>query len=69
MSTAPLLSFSVVNGIDIAAVRRLIESVEAEPRKGMTRWRVASAWQHGTHSRAQVESFTIGGADVPRRFP
>ena len=34
----------------------------------MTHWRVASAWQGGTHSRAQVDGFAIGGANVPRRF-
>ena len=34
----------------------------------MTHWRVASTWQGGTHSRAQVEGFAIGGAKVPRRF-
>lgn len=49
-------------------MRALIDSVETDPGKGMTHWRVASAWQHGTHSRAQVESFAMGGANVPRRF-
>jgi hypothetical protein len=33
-----------------------------------THRRVESASQNGTHSRAQVESFAIGGANVPRRF-
>jgi uncharacterized OsmC-like protein len=59
---------SVVNGIDTDAVHALIESVEAEPATGMTHWRVASTWQGGMHSRAQVDGFTIGGAAVPRRF-
>jgi hypothetical protein len=60
--------WGVVNGADTDEVRTLIESVEAEPGKGMTHWRVASAWQNGTHSRAQVESFAIGGTNVRRRF-
>ena len=59
---------SVVNGIDTDAVHALIESVEAEPAKGMTHWRVASAWQGGAHSRAQVDGFMIGGTTVPRHF-
>ena len=46
----------------------LIESVEANPAQGMTHWRVATTWQGGTHSRAQVDSFAIGGTNVPRRF-
>lgn len=68
-TTTGFASFSnVVNGIDTDAVHALIESVEAEPAAGLTHWRVASTWQGGTHSRAQVEGFAIGGAEVPRRF-
>ena len=59
---------NVLNGIDTAAVHELIESVEADPTKGMTRWRVVNTWQGGAHSRAQVDSFAIGGVNVPRRF-
>jgi uncharacterized OsmC-like protein len=58
----------VVNGVDTDGVHALIESVEAEPANGMTHWRVASAWQGGAHSRAQVDGFAIGGTDVPRHF-
>ena len=64
----PSSSCSVVNGIDTEAVHTLIDNVDTEPAKGMTHWRVASAWQGGTHSRAQVDGFAIGGVDVPRRF-
>ena len=64
LSTSP----SVVNGIDTDAVHELIDSVDDNPAKGMTHWRVASAWQGGTRSRAQVDGFAIGGVDVPRRF-
>ena len=61
-------SDSVVNGIDTDTVHALIESVEANPAKGMTHWRVASTWEGGAHSRAQVDDFMIGGAKVPRHF-
>ena len=59
---------SIVNGIDTDAVHALIESVECDPEKGVTHWRVASTWQGGTRSRAQVDGFAISGADVPRHF-
>ena len=68
---APTVSSSssnIVNGIDTDAVHTLIEDVDGDPAKGMTHWRVASSWQGGTHSRAQVDGFAIGGANVPRRF-
>jgi uncharacterized OsmC-like protein len=61
-------SGSVVNGIDTDAVHELIDNVDSNPAQGMTHWRVASAWQGGTRSRAQVDGFAIGGVDVSRRF-
>ena len=68
---APIVSSSssnIVNGIDTDAVHTLIDDVDGDPAKGMTHWRVANAWQRGTHSRAQVDGFAIGGANVARRF-
>jgi len=62
------ISSSIVNGIDTDAVHELIDNVDCDPATGMTRWRVASTWQGGTHSRAQVDGFSIGGTDVQRRF-
>ena len=61
-------SSGVVNGIDTEAVHELIDNVDSDPVRGMTHWRVASTWQGGTHSRAQVDGFVIGGVDVSRRF-
>jgi len=61
-------SSNIVNGIDTDAVHTLIDEVDGDAAKGMTHWRVASAWQGGTHSRAQVDGFAIGGTNVPRRF-
>jgi uncharacterized OsmC-like protein len=61
-------SCTIVNGIDTDAVHALIDEVDGDPGKGMTHWKVASAWQGGTHSRTQVDGFAIGGAAVPRRF-
>src|SRR5205085_10324903 len=59
---------NVVNGIDTDAVHALIDDVDTDAAKGMTHWRVASAWQGGTHSRAQVDGFGMGGVEVSRRF-
>ena len=66
--TTPASSSSIVNGIDTDAVHALIDDVDCDPATGVTHWRVASAWQGGTHSRAQVDGFAIGGANVSRRF-
>ncbi len=62
------IAANVVNGIPVDDVQALIQSVSADPAKGATRWRVASAWREGTHSRAQVDGFVIGGQPVQRQF-
>ena len=59
---------TVVNGINVDDVFALIEDVRRNTAKGKTNWRVATTWQGGTRSRAQVEGFGIGGTLVPRRF-
>jgi uncharacterized OsmC-like protein len=64
IATAP----KIVNGINLDDLFALIESVKTDPTKGVTRWRVATAWQGQTRSRSQVAGFDIGGDEVPRRF-
>ena len=59
---------TVVNGINVDDLFALIEGVRREPAKGKTHWHVATTWQGQARSRAQVESFEIGGERVPRRF-
>jgi uncharacterized OsmC-like protein len=59
---------SVVNGINVDDLFALIDGVKREPAKGKTNWRVNTTWQGQARSRAQIESFEIGGERVPRRF-
>lgn len=59
---------NVVNGINVDDLMALIAGVEQDASNGKTNWRVATSWQGQTRSRAQVESFEIGGEEVPRRF-
>jgi uncharacterized OsmC-like protein len=59
---------TVINGINVDDLFALIEGVRREPAKGRTNWRVTTTWQGQARSRAQVESFEIGGESVPRRF-
>jgi uncharacterized OsmC-like protein len=59
---------TVVNGINVDDLVALIEGVRREPAKGKTNWHVTTTWQGQTRSRAQIESYEIGGAKVPRRF-
>jgi uncharacterized OsmC-like protein len=59
---------TVVNGINVDDLFALIDGVRREPAKGKTNWHVTTTWQGQARSRAQVESFEIGGEQVPRRF-
>ena len=57
-----------INGIDVDDVQTLIGAVQDDPANGATHWKVTSSWMGGTHSRAQVDGFSIGGQTVDRRF-
>jgi hypothetical protein len=59
---------SVVNGINLDDLFALMEGVKRDAAKGKTNWRVTTTWQSQTRSRATIESFGIGGEQVPRRF-
>jgi uncharacterized OsmC-like protein len=59
---------TIVNGINVDDLSALIEEIKHDPAHGKTHWRVTSAWQGQTRSRAQVDGFKIGGMRVSRRF-
>jgi uncharacterized OsmC-like protein len=57
-----------VNGIDVGALRDVIEQISAAPEKGQVAFRVKSQWKGQTRSEATVESYSIGGQRVARSF-
>ena len=57
-----------VNGIKVDDLFALIDDVKREPAKGRTNWHVTTTWQGQARSRAEIESYVIGGEKVPRRF-
>jgi uncharacterized OsmC-like protein len=59
---------TVVNGINVDDLFELIDDVKREPAKGKTNWHVTTTWQGQARSRAEIESYEIGGEKVPRRF-
>src|ERR1700686_1797936 len=59
---------TVVNGINVDDLVALIEGVRREPAKGKTGWHVTTTWQGQARSRAEIESYEIGGEKVPPRF-
>src|SRR6516164_11349763 len=59
---------NIVNGINVDDLFALINDVKREPAKGKTNWHVTTTWQGQARSRAEIESYEIGGEKVPRRF-
>jgi uncharacterized OsmC-like protein len=59
---------TVVNGINVDDLFALIDDVKREPARGKTNWRVTTTWLGQARSRAEIESYEIGGENVPRRF-
>jgi uncharacterized OsmC-like protein len=59
---------TVVNGINVDDLFALIDDVKREPTKGKTNWHITTTWQGQARSRAEIESYEIGGKTVPRRF-
>ncbi len=57
-----------VNGIDVNYLMETIDAVASDPAKGMVEFRVKSAWKGQTRSEHFVESYTLGGQTIPRRF-
>jgi uncharacterized OsmC-like protein len=66
--TAKEASHEVVNGLDVTALKQVIEEVGKDPSKGIVEFRVKSQWKGQTRSETSVESYTIGGTEVPRSF-
>jgi uncharacterized OsmC-like protein len=59
---------TIVNGINVDELFALIDSVKRDPAKGKTNWHVRTTWQGQARSRAEIESYGIGGEKVMRRF-
>lgn len=59
---------TIVNGINLDDLFALIDDIKREPAKGKTNWHVITTWQGQTRSRAEVESYELGGEQVSRRF-
>ena len=67
-TTVETIKANVVNGINVDDLLALRNSIEQDPSKGMTHWRVTTKWRGQTRSRAEVSGFVIGGEEVSRRF-
>jgi uncharacterized OsmC-like protein len=68
MSVTAIKQTNVVNGIDVAALKDVIEQVKDDPAKGLVEFRVKSEWKGQTRSETSIDAYRIGGKEVQRRF-
>jgi uncharacterized OsmC-like protein len=59
---------SRVNGLDLEALRNVVEEVGKDPSKGMVQFRVRTEWKGQARSETSVESYTLGGQRIARAF-
>ncbi|HSG35717.1 MAG TPA: OsmC family protein [Sphingomonadaceae bacterium] len=57
-----------VNGIDLDALTETVDAVSHDHAKGIVEFRVRTEWVGQTRSESTVESYTIGGQRIDRRF-
>ncbi len=57
-----------VNGIDVDALSDVIRDVQRDPAKGMVEFLVKTVWQGRARSQTTVESCSMGGEAVARKF-
>jgi uncharacterized OsmC-like protein len=59
---------SKINGIDTAALEKLVGAVSADPREGEVKFEVTTSWKGGTRSETRVEAYELAGQRYPRSF-
>jgi uncharacterized OsmC-like protein len=57
-----------VNGIDLEALDETVEAIGLNPARAQVRFRVKTDWRGQTRSESTVESYSLAGEEIPRRF-
>jgi uncharacterized OsmC-like protein len=68
MPATALKQGNVVNGIDVDALKDIVEQVKNEPAKGLVEFRINSQWRGQTRSETSIDSYQIGGDKIARSF-
>lgn len=57
-----------VNGLDLAALTDVVQAVEQDPKNALACFTVKNTWRGQARSEARVESYRLGGQEIPRPF-
>jgi uncharacterized OsmC-like protein len=56
------------NGIDVEALKQVIDEVSGDAAKGQARFNVSTTWKGVTMSETRVDSWQLAGEKLPRNF-
>lgn len=59
---------NVVNGIDLDALSETVTAINEDASRALVEFRVRTEWAGQTRSESTVESYTLGGESIDRRF-
>lgn len=59
---------TIVNDINVTALKQAIADIAANPDAGQTSWKVTSQWKGGTRTDHLVDGVEFGGQKVERQF-
>jgi uncharacterized OsmC-like protein len=67
-SAAQAANTNVVNGLDLDALKVIVDGIEADPAQAKLGFRVSTKWQGQTRSEATIEGYNRAGEWIPRKF-
>lgn len=68
MTTTDVMTHNRINGLDLDAVAETMRAVSEDPVLGQARFAVATRWEGGTRTVAQVKPIALGGEPIARDF-
>lgn len=67
-ATLEAANANIVNGLDLDAIKDILDGVAADPTLAVLKFKVASKWQGQCRSEAAIEGYTRAGEWIPRKF-
>lgn len=58
---------SKINGIDVSALREVVDAAAQDASKAIVKFGVATQWRGGTRSETLVDGYSIGGQRIRRK--
>jgi len=68
MAASAATKIATVNGLDVDALRQVVDEVKKDPAKGIVEFKVKTGWKGGSRSETTVEGYKLGGEKIKRRF-